>query len=337
MPKLISRKTEKMTPMSKLLPTGSTLLNLACADNPFGGFGKGMVIRIIGDRSTSKTFLVLTGLAAIANDKRYDKYKLVYDDAEKADRFHYPTYFGKNLQDRLDRRGSPIIEDYYIDVLNLLEDGDPFVHALDTYDYLSSVDERARAAKMKRKGKTEKDYERKPKIFKEMFRVIKDDFESSGSVLIVVNQVIENLNRGPFEKKYTVTGGQGLSHATGIEIWLQIVKRKTEKELEVGQYIRAHVTKNKITGKHRKVDFLVRNEYGVDDIGSQIDWLVENKYWKKPQKKIKAVEFDIEVVRNDLITHIEENNLEKELQKITGKAWLKKEATVKPNRKPRFK
>jgi RecA/RadA recombinase len=46
-----------------LIPTGSTHLNLACSENPFGGFRKGRIVNIIGDSDTAKTYECLTSAA----------------------------------------------------------------------------------------------------------------------------------------------------------------------------------------------------------------------------------------------------------------------------------
>ena len=45
---------KRENPYDSLIPTGSTLLNCALADNPFGGFRKGRIVNLIGDSSAGK-------------------------------------------------------------------------------------------------------------------------------------------------------------------------------------------------------------------------------------------------------------------------------------------
>ena len=67
---------------SDLIPTGSTLLNLSLADDPYGGYGMGTIVNLVGDRDTGKTFLALNMFAEVVRDRRFDKYALEYRDIE---------------------------------------------------------------------------------------------------------------------------------------------------------------------------------------------------------------------------------------------------------------
>ena len=62
-----------------LIPTGSTLLNCACADNPWAGYGLGKLVNLIGDSSAGKTFLALTCLADACLLDRFNDYRIIYD------------------------------------------------------------------------------------------------------------------------------------------------------------------------------------------------------------------------------------------------------------------
>ena len=52
-----------------LLPTGSTLLNLACADSPFGGYSMGSIVNLVSDSDVGKSILAMTTIADIAARK----------------------------------------------------------------------------------------------------------------------------------------------------------------------------------------------------------------------------------------------------------------------------
>jgi len=94
---------EKRDPLdtSLLVPSGSTLLNCACSDNPFGAFVLGRIITLPGASAGGKTMQALTMMACCANDKRFDDYDLIYDDGEEALDMDIPYLFGNKLDQRL--------------------------------------------------------------------------------------------------------------------------------------------------------------------------------------------------------------------------------------------
>ena len=68
--------------LSRLIPTGSTLLNLAMSGHPEGGPVKGKVWNVPGDSHTGKTYLAFSVLAECSLLESYDHYRLIHDDAE---------------------------------------------------------------------------------------------------------------------------------------------------------------------------------------------------------------------------------------------------------------
>ena len=59
------------------LPTGLTLLDLCCSDTIHGGFAPGTINTLPGTSASGKTMLMLSSLACIANDPRFNNYKLI--------------------------------------------------------------------------------------------------------------------------------------------------------------------------------------------------------------------------------------------------------------------
>ena len=49
------------------VPSGSILFNLACSDRYSGAYLEGRMINLVGDSSSGKSFLALSGMAAMAN------------------------------------------------------------------------------------------------------------------------------------------------------------------------------------------------------------------------------------------------------------------------------
>jgi hypothetical protein len=83
----------------------------------------------------------------------------------------------------------------------------------------------------------------------------------------------------------------------------------------------------------------VYDEYGVDDIGSMVDFMLSEEKWTgggASAINTKGDLVDIPMNRAKLIQHIEENNLERKLKIIVGRVWNDIELSLKPKRKPKY-
>lgn len=339
-----------------LIDSGCTLLNLACSDCEHGAFLPGKYVNLIGDSSSGKTLLALTMLAILAEKAEYDEYDIIYDGAEVGNQFDVGKIFGANLASRLRTDVcSRTIESFQNNIVTLLKSGKPFIDTLDSFDGLTSSAELARfyeeAAKraaeagdlelMKEaKGsyKTEK-----AKIASEILRVIAQLLEETQSFLLIISQTRDNIGFGSMFKPKTRSGGNALKFYAEHEIWLSVGKaiKGVGGKITVGHHVQAKITKNRLTGKKRTVDFKVYDGYGVDDIGSNIDYMIAEGSWTKSGQKINPRGLGDEEPRSEekLIEYIEDNNLEEDLRMLVGETWRANEnkATSKINtRKQRF-
>lgn len=325
-----------------LIPTGSTLQNLALSDNPYGGYLKGAIANLIGDKSAGKTFLSWNIFAEMNASSLFGRYGLHYDDAEQRLRIAIKKMFGKSIEDRIDRSAdSDTIEDFYENLQGVFKKKKPFVYVLDSFDAVSDREE------LKRKG-LKKDYPVKVVLLTEMLRKIKRSIRKTDSFLLIVSQVRGNIGVliGPKKRR---AGGDALGHYATYETWLSQIGHVIRKGKEVGVHVLSKTTKNSATGKLRTVEFDILHDYGVDNIGSMIDWMVKEGFWKKEKKKKgeeeeekegKAIETGgdfIDAPREALAKHIDENDLEDELIVIVADCWAKVEAEIKTDRKPRYK
>lgn len=341
---------EKSSPLL-LVPTGATMLNLACADNVDGGWGVGKIVNLIGDSSSGKTMLAFTMFADMARMKKFDDYRFIYDDVEQALEFNVDNLFGKKVASRIeapayDEDGqavhSDLVQDFFAYIQKAINKGKPFIYVLDSFDALTSkeevkkVDETLKAHL--RGTKTEGSYNvDKPKAASQILRSVKSKIKDTGSLIIVISQTRDNIGFG-FEKK-TRSGGKALKFYSSHEIWLAMVGQIMSKKRVIGNNVNAKITKNKITGKRRVVSFPIYYDYGVDSIASEIDFLIEEGYWRgkgEKVKKIKVPEFNFEGSRRALIKKIEEEGLEQRLREITGKAWMEIEESLKLKRKAKY-
>ena len=81
---------------------------------------------------------------------------------------------------------------------------------------------------------------------------------------------------------------------------------------------------------------LIYYDYGIDDISQCVDFLLRQKFWGKRKNTILADDFNVEMSKPKLISHIEEKGLEKRLKQIVARAWKKRESALAINRKSKY-
>jgi recombination protein RecA len=336
-----------------LIPTGSIMLNLACSDTGSGGYGAGKIVNLIGDSSSGKTLLAFSMFAEMARDSRFDDYAFIYDDVEQACEFNIKGLFSEKVAERVippytvqDGDGealpkySETVQEFHANVFEVIERGQPFVYVLDSLDALSSTDEQGRLedqVQAVRQGKELKGSYRmeKPKLIGEILRTILSKLKSTKSMLLVISQTRDNIDPMSFEKR-TRSGGKALRFYASHEIWLAVKGKIKSKERVIGSNIKAKVSKNKLTGKLREVEFSVYYDYGVDDLGACIDFLLEEGKWQKKGNTILTPMESLNGTRQKVIQNIEEQGEQEWLINRTEVAWQEIEESVRLNRKPKY-
>ena len=114
------------------------------------------------------------------------------------------------------------------------------------------------------------------------------------------------------------------------------VKEAGSIKLSTGVNVIARISKNKLTGKERYAYFPIYYDYGIDDIGSSVDFLVDSKHWTKVKGTIDASEFGYTGNRAGLIEHIERNNLEVSMKNLMGQRWNNIEEMFRIDRKSKY-
>jgi len=332
-------------PSGILIPTGSTLFNLALSDSIHGGFDGGKIINLIGDSSSGKTFIALSCFAEMAHNPAFEEYRFIYDDVEQANEFNIRYLFGEKTESRIEEppnKHSNLIEDFRDNILSLLKEGEPFVYVLDSFDALSSEDEIKKVneqVKAREKGnKISGTYGmEKAKGVSQLLRMIKTSLNKTNSVLIIISQTRDNIGISFAEK--TRSGGKALKFYSTHEIWTAhvgyIKKKINDKDRKIGIRSRIKISKNKLTGKIHEVDVPIFYDYGIDDIRSCIEWMIEEGIWSSKGGVIKSNEFP-PMTMEKLIRYIEENNKEKTLKEIVETEWRIIQDNLKLNRKRKY-
>jgi hypothetical protein len=348
------RRRRMVVETSRMLSSGSTILNLACTGNARGAFLMGHYYYMVGDSVSGKTWLTLSALAEASINKHFDNHRFIYDGSEYGALMDIRKFFGLKMAERMetpgvDGEGAPIysqtIEDFYFNVDDALGDDRPFVYILDSMDALSSdyegkkFDERKKA---KRKGTEAKgDYgDGKAKINSGGIRRILSKLQNTDSILIVVGQTRDNVGGGLFEPSKVHSGGHALKFYATLQLWSsmggKLKKTVNNKPRQIGIKAKIALKKNRITGRERTVEIPIYHSFGIDDLGSCIDYLVDEGHWKKTKNTIGAKELGLEQTRGYLIKSIEEQELEMDLRETVSDVWQAIDEACSLKRKSRY-
>ena len=367
------------------LGTGSTVLNCACTGDPFKGFGAGTMVNVIGDSDTGKTFISLSVCAEAANNSAFANYDIVYDDVEAALAFDIRKMFGAKTAQRIQppavtQDGTPIysntVEELNGNLVNRCRTGKPFIYIVDSIDALSDAAELERAIEYGKKVqehqneqtaydadcpeagmgtvKTEGSYKvNKPKILSEMLRTVCLELRHTGSILITISQVRDNINpRTAMFNPQVRSGGRALKFYATHEIWLKNIKKITASAkgadgttktggkvlLPIGSEVKASVKKNKITGFKREATYSVYTSYGIDDITSCVEYLTLFGFASK-----SGMTYDLTSIIGKkgtmaaIVSAVEnDSDLYHTLRVAVGEAWSAVEDSVAVKRPPRY-
>lgn len=354
---------------SECLSSGSTTLNLACSGNTRWAFARGNYYLYVGSSGSGKTFLTMTALAEAAINPKFDKHALIYVDAENGMLMDVERFFGPKLAARLEpiagTRIKPIhptiLEDFYDHLFDRLKAG-PCVILTDSMDALKP---RAWMKKLETdRKKTAKGEEasgsygtEKARINSDRMRMLPDLLRKHGSIFILISQSRDNIGFGAQFTPEIRGGGRALTFYAGLEMWTKVVghlrKKVGDKEREQGILCQVRVKKNRITGRDRTAVIPILHSFGIDDLGSCVDYLVEEGKWKPVKKKegeeeaktddkkkkvgkIDAKEFGVTGTREQIIRHIEAEGLEKDLRMLVAETFEEIEAACAVQRKSKY-
>lgn len=343
---------DKSSARTDFVSTGSTQLNLAISGKTYAGFRKGTYNLFVGDSSSGKTFLTLTTLAEASVNPAFDDYQLVYDPAEAGAKMDFVRFFGQKMADRIvDATGaafsdrptaSTTVEEFYYNLQRFFAAG-PCIYILDSMDVLTTEDEQdfheeKRKAHAAGKQKETGSYgTSKPKLNSTRLRAMMPLLIKTGSILVIITQTRDNIGFGAQFNPKTRGGGHALKFYADVELWTsrkETIKEKIAgKPRQLGIKSLVKVKKNRHTGTEAEAIVPIFHSFGIDDVGSCVEYLLEEGHWKKVGGRVKAVEFDFNGYEEELCKHIDSKGLKPRLRKIVAGVWHKIALKCKIERK----
>jgi hypothetical protein len=317
------------------------------------GHEAGQLINLVSESQGGKTALCNETIAN-AHHRFKDKFKWVYDaTCEGGNTFDSQTLYGMDIIPKKAATKSRTIQEAFgniVEFLNSLEKDEFGIYVLDSIDAVTSdeiedISEDRLDAFRKGKGYDKGSYQgQKPKFLSsEFLPKISSMAEKKNCLVIIVSQLRDNVNAGLYASKDRISNGRALLFYCSSRIWL-----KTKADIEragrpIGVVVHADTRKARGPKPYRSCMYIFYYEYGIDDIGGNIDFLYDLRTPERGELSktaAKSIEWDgVTYDRADLIGFIEANGLEEELRKRTIDKWnkLEEEASKETSsRKKRF-
>lgn len=329
------------------LSTGSTLLNLELSGRPKGGLVRGKYYLFVGDSGAGKSWLGLTCLAEAGINKSFQDYRFIYNNPEDGALMDMARYFGTAVSGRIEERASATVEEFYYDLDDIVKGGKPFIYLLDSMDALITEDDEEHFDKRKKafqNGKKEVAGSygtAKAKANSRGLSTLMSPLKKSGSILIIISQTRDNIGFGSQYNPKTRSGGKSLRFYATSELWFSI-KEKIHKSVRgkqrhVGTLVKIQVKKNRQAGREPSVEIPIYHSSGLDDVGSMVDYLVDEGHWKEGKGKgIEAPDFEFSGKKEDLIRQICDGGLEPKLISTVCDLWREVQAESAVPRKNRY-
>lgn len=330
-------------------PSGITLIDLCLG----GGFGKGFISNICGWESAGKTMVACETLGYNHNNNKNFTHK--FDNAESGFTLNTKELFNFNIN-LIDPR-SEKVEQFKYNVeqtINKLKEDQDIIYVLDSLDGLSDDREQKKhkddMKKIKKSIEEDKDseikgdYSGKAKGMSEFLRLKNSEINKTKMHLMITSQLRDKMGV-VYGKKEERSGGKALNFYASQIIWLKVIQKLTRKvtvngnsyERKVGTLVKVEVSKNKLGKALRECFIFIDFDYGIDNLKSNIYFLYDLlSPTGEIRKKEKIMWDDKEYSISGLIKYIEENNLEKELEKRVQNLWYEIEENISIERKKKY-
>lgn len=346
----------------EFISTGCTHLDLALSEKGRrGGFARGRMINIVGDGSTGKTLLALeTAAWCYHNIKRVKsrifpkvkKVTIIYNNVEGVMDFPIELLFGRKLAGAIEWCRVSTSEAIGRDLqrrVKKLKDGEFLLYIIDSWDGVKPESEQESFEKDAEKDTTSSDgYGMSKQKWTHMFcrnitdSIYGDNFSTSYDyqldqkdvTIIITSQIRQKIGAGKFEKQFYRVGGKAFDFWTHQVPWLykagKIQPERKGRKVTIGVKVRAVIERNKCRSPWKEARFPILFDYGIDDLGSMVDFVCG------PQAK--GFKFgDIKKgTKEGFITALEDEELVDDFKSHFIEQWHKIEDSAKVTRRPKY-
>ena len=174
----------------------------------------------------------------------------------------------------------------------------------------------------------------KQKKLGELFRRLTQKINKKNMLLVIVSQIRDAIGVTFGETKRR-SGGKALDFYAYQIVWLYNKGLAKDGDITTGIEIKANVKKNRVWKPFRIANFNILFEYGIDDLGSMVDYLIDKKFYLKSGNG-KITYGENTYSRENFIQFISSNNKEQEVKDAVKQVWDKLEEDARVVRKPKY-
>lgn len=281
--------------------TGCRLFDMVIGGNKgVHGVPSGRFINLVGDKSAGKTFLSNEFIANAYHNFDKKKFRWVYDDCESGYSFDTQSLYGFDIMPEEPIHSTTVEEAFYniTKFAEKLKDDQFGIYVLDSLDGLTSEEQDKRAEERIKSIENDKEMKgtygmgKAKYLSQEFFPQLCSAIEKKNILVIIISQIRDNVDMFSFEK-YARAGGKALDFYAHSVIWLATAKKIEKSDTPVGVVVKAKTTKSKTPRPFRECFFSFLYDYGLDGIGTGVDYLFDLRTPKgELNTKAKAIRWN---------------------------------------------
>lgn len=304
----------------------------ALADTIMGGGAGpvGKLVQIASPSGAGKSILSTEIIYQAMKKFGRDNVSIRYLDKEGGNTFDTQRMYGFSLEDSF-VEDVDTIEELQADLFNFAKSKPSKnigIYVVDSWDSLSSQDEMEEMderAKYHEKGKeyTKKSYgAERAKYASKLFRTMIKNIRDNKILFIAISQLRDNLNAGMFGPKDTISGGRALEFYADQRLSLRVRETIMEEGRMIGQTVEFKAMKSRCPYPKRSIFLTFLTAFGVDDVGTNIDYLydlrddagklkeaavVNNIAWKEETREVTGASLKEFLSERDLLDQATED------------------------------
>jgi recombination protein RecA len=264
------------TDITDWVSTGSSILDLAISNRPFGGLPVGRMVEFNGLEGTGKS---LVSAHVVAETQKKGGVAVLID-TENAGSPEFWASLGVDLKKMLYVQCETVE-----DIFEQMEKMITIVRKSNKDRILTIIVDSVAAASTKAELESEHGKDGyatgKSIIISKAMRKITNMIGKQKVLTIFTNQLRQNLNAMAFGDKYVVSGGKALAYHCSVRVRLNNTGKLKKGEEIIGNECKAVVVKNRMGPPQRLANFDIYFDSGIADYSSWVKVLKDNNLIKQ--------------------------------------------------------